>query len=309
MTNKPRMCGKQSFGLAGRIGIDGFVSGHNDLLTQIRGFFGASASTHLTRAVALKTCVSDAETNVVAAIIGHGSPGAVGTGCGFIGGRGRIALPCTETPSQTLCLNNHSDWERQFLNNTRAAEILIVACDAGAELGGVDFLSELATLSGIPCSAPTGWVVFNPGTGLFSFIEAQACWQRVDPGCERPQPIPLPRKPTPLDLNLLRLDVDGNLTPVWVEDVSSVSVFAPGSENAFHYLAEGDARWALRQAALDSPIGTGLPLAFLTGRLEIEFKEGSPVARREFDLFNDRMLMDTESKHLYPIEVLALLGQ
>ncbi len=227
-------------------------------------------------------------------ISGHGDAGLI------IAGTGQVQTDDSLTYLNTA---NVSTW-RPILAQLRGhiTKLQFWSCHTGAEEQGADFLSLVASIVGAPAYGATS-LIFCDGSQFY--LEDNGVWNVATPN-SRAMAIQLPyaqlyRAPT-MEFILFNRD-----TPVNVKSdaISSLDVLPPTVPNAGSTVG---ARLS-HEAAVDllglidfsKPLQFGSPVgAVETARLVLHFsgEEGAEQSR-EFIVYNDRIIQDVISPHIY----------
>lgn len=225
---------------------------------------------------------------------GHGNEGFLTTGCGQTGQQ--------NYQTNTMATWNRNFWQPHFikLRPKNFSILSIYSCHSGAGVAGADFLFALAQAIGHPCQGRTGFTYC--GSQGISF-ENNSVWQVATP-TSRPNPI---NAPTPHfnynDLNMF-LEIDGTIEDVSYTNIKSIKLTKVGylgvrsikdlEVNTTDLPEISNLIFASQPFKID-----GVPLAELTGVIEVEFMLGKSSEKRVFDLYNDRIIIDRKTGQNY----------
>ena len=244
--------------------------------------------THQNNESAFKNLALKKNVQVEAYLVGHGWPGALCTGDGFL----------CHTSETTLNAYNDGDWggsARAVMNGY--SRLTIAACSAGRFAEGSDFLKNLANITSMPVRAPTGniWCI-NGEMIMDDGVE----WMEVKPG-EKPGSNRGPTYTAP-EQSRYNLEVDGQILELAAEAVT-VLRFNYIVRPSFAQLAviDSDASALVKLADFSSPSHrAGTLLAAQTGSLVLKVKiSPQRTVVKSFVLYADDILQDQDDKSLY----------
>jgi hypothetical protein len=248
---------------------------------------------HATKGAAVSRCMT---TTGEANIVGHGKPGIICTGSGEF---------LNSDPSKRISLGNLGSWQASGMTS-----LTLLGCNTGKGKAGADLLSAIAELTGVPVSAPTGYVYIGLGCDDYH-LESGTGWQTAMPGEkteERSDAQPDEFAPTEL-----RMLVDARLVSVAMPRLTSMILYeptltdAPGREIRRW---EGEQTLApLYRVDFANPRRRGFPAAIRTGMLEVNASVGGVDVTRMFRVYNDNAVQDTmHPEVLYRANIAPLRG-
>lgn len=229
-------------------------------------------------------------------ICGHGSEGFLTTGAGQDG---------EQNADNVIIGFYESHWgpELDRLQDSNYTQLSIVSCHTGAGEDGAQLLYAMAERSGKAVRARTGFAYCGSCNITY---ESGSTWQVAVPGEGPPDPIDPPTHHyldvAPREIHLLNADED-KVDKIDLSEVTEVR-YVPGhffSRRRAAFTLEGDeARGLLKMVGWSHPIQPGgKPLAVETGRLTINYTFKGDKKRREFIIYNDRLIGDTLIQQYY----------
>jgi hypothetical protein len=214
-------------------------------------------------------------------MVGHGHSGLINTGSGEVTG-GQYTR---------ISLGNMFIWQDQLddLRN-HISELIFFSCDTAALLNGPRFLVRVAQKVEKRVHGFTG-LLFIDDQGNIS-CETNGKWLHADPSDPLPPQVPALRLFEIVTMDM-QLKDDGAIRTFKISQISAFSYFASEEREKGPLLyLEGTQAQTLASMVNFAEISevSGVPLAMVTGVVEIQFEEGS--TRRSFTIYNDRLLQD-----------------
>lgn len=267
----------------------------NQALDYARLAFGKVGHDDLHTAVSnLLKCSSGAANKLM--MVGHGKPGLIITGTG----------EKASDEDARISLGNFYIWKFELprLQN-HVSQLRFFSCDTAALPKGPRLLARVANTIGARVYGFTG-IIFIDEQGNIS-CEDKAIWLYADPGAVVPEP---PRLAL-VDISSMdiRLKHDGEVVTRQTSEISALRYFdSLVRKDMPNINLDGKQAQALASMINFAELSesSGVPLARVTGVIEIHFREESRFRKelelptlRVFTVYNDRLLQDQSAPEAF----------
>jgi hypothetical protein len=222
-----------------------------------------------------------------AVIVGHGVPGIICTGDGD---------SCFGYPGQMLGSFNIPDWQQGFQQlSGKFRSITLIACDAG-QADGTALLSAIAQATKATVIAPDTIVSCGPD-GIT--LAPGGKWVQVTPGSSKTLPAPGRRHIASSKTSRFRMSSEFVTIP---SNRIRISEFQHRTylQREFQRLDISRQSELSRLIDFANPIITkARPGAIVTGHIIIAFPVADRSVRKDFILYNDRLLEDSDDLDVF----------
>jgi hypothetical protein len=216
-------------------------------------------------------------------IVGHGNEGIITTGAG----------QAKDPPVNTyISIFNDFDWRPKLQRLAGHFQPLtLLACNPGAGINGAEFLYEVAKAANCTVTAPTGKVW---GSGA---VEPGSVMQTATP-TQLPAPIEPPSPPDSAFLEFKLATESGEFVEFGPDSIIVNKLTLLGTiqsrDARERTVGRSQSERLVSQVAFGEPYQPGgVPLAMLTGYLDVTFKlPGGQNSARRFAIYNDSLLHD-----------------
>ena len=222
-----------------------------------------------------------------ATIVGHGAAGEICTGDG----------DSCDAASKVISHNNAVKWLPHARSvKDRMSRLRLAACEVAAGKAGSDLLYKMAQATNTSVSGPTGFLYCDPKKGL----SHDGVWKTATPK-QRPRTVAEEsedRVPKGEDVVAV---IDAVARVVRLNDVEVVAIVLKvdgGEHNITSRLDLGDN--IRSHIAFGTPeITTSIPLALVTGHLEVRIRLGERSVSKTYRILANSRLQDTEDTTFY----------